>query len=102
MARHEELSHAEEKESKEQEAQNGENGNVCLEGGDEEDEREETPENEEDAQREAVGAVVALVRRLDAELGDEEHGKGEPECAVGAVNSCAKGVTDAELHEACE
>lgn len=48
----------------------------------------------------AVGAFVATVGFLDAEGGDEEHGEGEPEGAVGAVNGTTEGVADAELEDA--
>lgn len=100
VAGQDELSQREEEEGQGEAAEDEQNGNVGLEGGDEEEAGEEAPGDEKDAEGEAVGVLVTGVGVLDAQRGYHEHGKGEPEGAVGAVDGGTKGVADAELHQA--
>ena len=81
-------------------AQDAEDDEVGPEGAEEEDQGEEAPHDEVHAQGDGVGPGFAGVGRPDAEGGDEEHGVGEPEGAVAAVQGGAEGVADAELHHA--
>ena len=83
-------------------AQDAENGKVSPKCAEEEYQGQEAPHDEEYAQGDGVRPVIAAVRRPDAEGWDQEHGVGEPEGAVGAVEGCAKGVADAELHDASD